>query len=93
MSVNLRDSYLEREGIDPDQSPEDLDVMDAVERVTEEAYYAACLSDSTYHGVNHRSKVNHVSAVCKRDRYPQFDRDDFAMLDRLVDKKIAERRA
>lgn len=87
------DGYLEREGLDPDQEPGDLSVMEAAERAVEEAYYRACLSDSTYHGVNHGAKVDHISRVVKSDSYPQFDPDDFAMLDRLTDKVIAERRA
>lgn len=85
--------YLEREGLDPDVDPADLSVMEAAERVAEEAYYKACLSDSTYHGVNHSGKVDHITGVVKSDRYPQFGTDDFAMLDRLADKLIGERRS
>lgn len=85
--------YLEREGLDPTEDPEDLSVMEAAERAAEEAYYKACLSDSTYHGVNHTAKVDHITGVVKSDHYPQFSSDDFRMLDRLTDKLIQERRA
>ena len=86
-------SYLERQGMDPEVDPDSLPVLVATQRAVETAYYRACLSDSTYHGVNQGAKVNTVSLVVKDDRWSQFSTEDFEMLDRLVDKVIEERRS
>ena len=87
------ENYLERRGLDPDEEPADLSVMEAVERAVERAYYKACLSDSTHHGVRRSAMVDTLSWVVKTDQYPQFDPDDYSMLDEMTEKLIQERRA
>lgn len=86
-------SYLERQGLDPDADPADLSVMEAAERAVEKAYYKACLSDSTHHGVRRSAIVRELSWVVKTDQYPQFEPDDYSMLDEMTEKLIQERRA
>jgi len=83
-------AYLSRQGIDADRDVSDLTEDEARELVVETAYYRACLSDSTYHGVNHGAKVTAVSNAVRR--YPQFTVDDFAELDEATDERIAERK-
>jgi len=82
-------SYLERNDLATD--PTDLDREQAVENAAERAYYAACLSDSTYHGVNHGAKVDTVSSIVKS--WEQFDADDFVEVDDAADDLIESRRA
>ena len=84
------EAYLERQGIDTETDRDDLTEAEARERVVETAYYRAILSDSTHHGTNHGAKVTAVSNAVRR--YPQFDVDDFADLDRAADERIAERK-
>lgn len=81
--------YLERNDLAVD--PTDLSREDAIENAAERAYYRACLSDSTYHGVNHGAKVNAVSSIVKR--WDVFDVDDFREVDEAADQLIADRRA
>lgn len=82
--------YLKRQGIDADKELSELSREEAKERAIETAYYNACLSDSTYHGVNHNAKVNTITSVVKT--WPQFDHTDFVELDDAADELIDSRR-
>lgn len=83
------ESYLQRNGINPDVDVSELTREEAHERAVETAYYNAVLSDSTYHGVNSNAKVDTISTIVKS--WDQFEPEDFEELDRAVDAVIEER--
>jgi len=85
-------SYLRRQGLEPDVEIDSLELEQAVEYAIEIAYYQACLSDSTHHGINHNGKVNTITRAVKH--WPQFENpDDFATLDRAVGNVVRHRSA
>jgi len=80
-------AYLSREGFKTEVDEMDRD--EAIENAAERAYYAARLSDPTYHGTNHNAKCNAVTKAVKT--WPQLEIDDWADIDRRADALIDER--